>query len=63
MKSIMMSAISRAVGTIYPSETHDFSGVRVTKSLVFCVVFCRSLFVPLDIFFLLNFFGIILYVL
>jgi hypothetical protein len=33
-----------------PSSTPVFSGVRVTRSLVFCVVFCRSLF------FLLSFF-------
>ena len=26
----------------------SFSGVRVSQSLVFCVVFCRSLFVPLS---------------
>jgi len=29
----------------------DFSGVRVTRSLVFCVVFYRSLFVLLSFFF------------
>jgi len=38
---------SRA-GTAYPSgapeSTPVFSGVRVTRSLVYCVVFCRSLF-------------------
>ena len=28
-----------------------FSGVRVTRSLVFCVMFCRSLFVFLSFFF------------
>ena len=28
-----------------------FSGVRVTRSLVLCVVFCRLLFVPLSFFF------------
>ena len=36
-------------GSPYPSGapefTPAFSGVRVTRSLVFCVVFCRSLFV------------------
>jgi hypothetical protein len=31
-----------------------FSGVRVTRSLVLCVVFCRSLFVPLSLIFLLS---------
>ena len=37
----------RGTGTAYPSGAHkfipDFSGVRVAQSLVFCVVFCRSL--------------------
>ena len=28
-----------------PDSTPGFSGVRATRSLVFCVVFCRSLFV------------------
>jgi len=28
-----------------------FSGVRVTRSLVLCVMFCRSLFVLLSLFF------------
>jgi len=30
----------------------DFSGVCVARSAVFCVVFCRSLFVPLSFFLL-----------
>ena len=29
----------------HTSSSPDFSGVRVTRSLVFCVMFCRSLFV------------------
>ena len=29
----------------HPSSPQDFDGVRVAKSFVFCVVFCRSLFV------------------
>jgi len=37
-------------GIAYPSGAHEFipvfSGVRVTRSLLFCVIFCRSLFVP-----------------
>ena len=37
------------VGTAYPSETPEFtpvvSVVRVTRSLVLCVMFCRLLFV------------------
>jgi hypothetical protein len=41
--------------TAYPSGApafiSGFSGVRVTRSLVFCVVFCRSLFVLLSFFF------------
>jgi hypothetical protein len=36
-------------GTAYPSGAHEFtpvcSGVRVARYLVFCVKFCRSLFV------------------
>ena len=43
-----MGATSGA-GTIYPSGEHEFapafSEVRVARSLVFCVVFCRLLFV------------------
>ena len=39
------------VGTAKPSGapkfTHSFSAVRVSRALVFCVVFCRSLFVLL----------------
>jgi len=34
-----------------PAFISGFSGVRVTRSLVFCVVFCRSLFVLLSFFF------------
>ena len=41
-------------GTAYPSGTlesiPDFCGVPVARSLVFCVVFCRSLFVLLSFF-------------
>ena len=41
-------------GTAYPSRapafTADFSEVRVARSLVFCVMFCRSLFVLLSFF-------------
>ena len=33
-----------------PSEQH-FCGIRVAQSVVFCVMFCRSLFVPLSFFF------------
>jgi hypothetical protein len=33
------------------SSPSVFSGVRVTRSLVFCVRFCRSLFAPLSSFF------------
>jgi hypothetical protein len=31
--------------SVHPSSLLVFSGVRVARSLVFCVVFCRSLFV------------------
>jgi len=34
-----------------PELTSDFRGVRVARSLVFCVMFCGSLFVPLSVFF------------
>ena len=41
--------------TAYPSGAPEFtpilSGVHVSRSLVFCVVFCRSLFVLLVIMF------------
>ena len=43
-----MGVIS-GTGTAYSSVTHEFihvfSGVRVARSFVFCVVFCRSLFI------------------
>jgi len=29
----------------HPSSSRDFSEIRVAQFLVFCVVFCRSLFV------------------
>ena len=32
------------------SSLPGFSGVRVTSSLVFCIMFCRSLFVPFVLF-------------
>jgi hypothetical protein len=39
----------------YPAGAHEFiplvSGVHVVRSFVFCVVFCRSLFVILSLFF------------
>jgi hypothetical protein len=44
-----MAGITCGVGTAYPfgaSEfTPGFSLIRVARSLAFCVVFCRSLFV------------------
>jgi hypothetical protein len=38
--------------TLYgaPEFTPDFSGVRITRSLVLCLMFCRSLFVLLSLF-------------
>ena len=39
---------------IYSSVTPDFLGVRVARSLVFCVMFCRSLFVLFPLAILLS---------
>jgi hypothetical protein len=48
------SAATSGAGTAYPSEhlssSPVFSGVRGAQSLVFCVVFCGSLFVHLYFF-------------
>ena len=45
----MTGATRGAAGTVCPMEhlssPTDFSGVRVARFFVFCVVFCRSLFV------------------
>ena len=50
------TSATRGVGTAYPSVAPEFtlgiSGVRVAPSLVFCVMFCRSLFVYFDLFLL-----------
>jgi len=43
---------TNGAGTAYPSGSHEFNSVRVARSLVFCVVLCRSLF-ALSLFFLL----------
>ena len=47
--------ITCEAGTVYPSGASEFtpvlSGVRVTRFLVFCVMFCRSLFALLNFFF------------
>jgi len=44
--------VTSETGTANPSTAHEiilvFSWVRVTQSLVFCVMFCRSLFVLLS---------------
>ena len=52
-----MRGATTGAGIAYPSGapefTPGFSGVRVTRSLVLCVMFCRSLFVLLYFFFLL----------
>ena len=49
-----MGAICRA-GTAYPSWAPDFTpvfnGVHIARSLVFCEIFCRTLFVLLSFFF------------
>ena len=46
--------VTSGAGTANPSGEPDFtpvfSGVGVTRSLVFCVMFCRSLFVLLSLF-------------
>ena len=63
-KSNTMGATCEA-GIAYPSGASEFtpvfSEVRVVRSLVLCVVFCRSLFVLLSFFFwslcCLSFFG------
>ena len=47
--------VTRGAETAYPFGAPEFtpilSGVHVSRSLVFCVVFCRSLFVLLVIMF------------
>ena len=46
------TGVTRVAETTYPSGAPEFtpvfSGVRVAQCLVVCVVFCRSLFVPLS---------------
>ena len=43
-----MTGVTCGAGTVYPSGapefTTSFSGVRDARFLVFCVMFCRSLF-------------------
>jgi len=58
---------SSGIGTTYPSGSHMsslrtpvFSGIRVAWSLVFCVVFCRSLFVPVSSFVLATVLSVLL---
>jgi hypothetical protein len=48
-----MSLVDQELLTLseHPSLPPGFSGVRVARILVFCVVFCRSLFVPSSFFF------------
>ena len=62
-KSNTAGATSRA-GTAYPSGapeyTPGFSGIRATKFLVLCVMFCRSLFILLSFFFWLLLFVLLL---
>ena len=44
-----MKDVTYGAGTVHPSGAPEFtlvfSGVHVDRSLVFCVMFCRSLFV------------------
>ena len=53
-----MSLVEQELHTLleHLSSYPVFSGVRVARSLVSCVMFCSSLFVPL------SFFAIVLYV-
>jgi hypothetical protein len=50
-----MAGVTSGAGTDYPSRAHEFipgfSGIRVTRSLLLCVMFCRSLFFLLSFFF------------
>ena len=50
-----MTCVSSGSWTACLSRTHEltpvFSGVRDTRSIIFCVVFCRSLFVILRFYF------------
>ena len=52
-----MGATSGA-GTVYPSGEHEFAPpfreVPVARSLVFCAVFCRLMFILLSFSFLLS---------
>ena len=45
---IVINSLERWLHIVHPL---GFSGVRVTRSLVLCVMICRSLFVPLSFFF------------
>jgi len=44
------TGVTSGAGTVYPFGSPEFTlgfcGVCIARSLVFCVVFCRSLFVP-----------------
>jgi hypothetical protein len=48
--STMMGATS-GEGTVHPSGEPDFTSVCIAQSLVFFVLFCRSLFVFLSCFY------------
>jgi len=49
-----MTGATTGAGTVYPCGapefTYGFQWVRVARSLVFCVVFCGSLFVFLSLY-------------
>ena len=45
--SVAISGVGAAYPSGAPEFTPNFSGVRVTRSFVLCVVFCRSFFVLL----------------
>ena len=52
---IYTTGATSEAGTAYlsgaPEFTPGFSGVHVTRSIVLCVLFCRSLFGRLSVFF------------
>jgi hypothetical protein len=49
-----ITGATRGTGTAYPVSAHEFTPVfgevRVARSLVFCIMLCRSLFVFLVLF-------------
>ena len=62
---MFVAGVTSGAGTANPSEAPEFnpgfSGVRVSQSVVFCVIFCRAVFVIflLVIFYILSVFNLI----